>query len=66
MSYHAAPMESEQASRDELLAVIAQQQATIATLEARVHELERRLAPGGPRGVPGLKRFCCVGLGMVG
>jgi transposase len=62
MSYDAAPMDSEQVSRDELLAVIAQQQtviaelqATIGTLEARVHELERRLAPGGARGMPGLK-----------
>jgi len=55
-------MDNEHASRDELLAVIAQQQATItqlqatvATLEARVHELERRLGTGGGRGMPGLK-----------
>jgi hypothetical protein len=50
-------MDMEQASRDELRALVAQQQtllaeqqATIATLEARVHELERRLAPGGRAG----------------
>jgi transposase len=55
-------MNGEHASREELLAVIAQQQATIAqlqatvaTLEARVHELERRLGAGGGRGMPGLK-----------
>lgn len=55
MSYHAGPMNHEQATREELLAVIAAQQATIATLEARVRELERRLSPGGSRGMPGLK-----------
>jgi len=48
-------MDSEQPSRDELLAVIAQQRATIAALEARVHELERRLSSSGGRGMPGLK-----------
>jgi transposase len=48
-------MDSEQPSRDELLAVIAQQRATIATLEARVHELERRLSSSRGRGMPGLK-----------
>ena len=55
-------MDHEQASRAELLALIArqqtliaQQQATIATLEARVRELERRLSSGGGRGMPGLK-----------
>src|SRR5688572_24212516 len=62
MSYDAAPMDSEQASRDELLAVmaaqqttIAQQQATIVQLEARVRDLERRLSSGGGQGMPGLK-----------
>ena len=55
MSYHAALMDSEQPRREELLAVIAQQRATIAALEARVHELERRLSAGGGRGMPGLK-----------
>jgi transposase len=55
MSYHAAPMDNTQASRDELLALIAQQQATIAALEARVRDLERRLTAGGGRGMPGLK-----------
>jgi hypothetical protein len=55
-------MDVQTASRAELLAVmaaqqatIAQQQATIATLEARVHELERRLSSSGERGMPGLK-----------
>ena len=62
LSYHAAPMKLEQASREELLALVAeqqtllaQQQATIATLEARLRELERRLTPGGAHGMPGLK-----------
>jgi len=48
-------MDNTQASRDELLALIAQQQATIAALEARVRDLERRLTAGGGRGMPGLK-----------
>jgi transposase len=48
-------MNLETASREELLAVIASQAATIATLEARVRELEERLGGGTPRGMPGLK-----------
>lgn len=50
------------ASREELLTIIAQQQQLIATLretvvrlEARVRELEQRLGPGAPHGMPGLK-----------
>ncbi|MGH3801803.1 MAG: IS66 family transposase zinc-finger binding domain-containing protein, partial [Pseudonocardiaceae bacterium] len=43
------------ATRDELLAVIAEQQATIATLQARIAELERRLGSSGGKGVPGIK-----------
>jgi transposase len=52
----------EEASRGELLVLIAQQQQligalreTVARLEARVQELEQRLGPGGPHGMPGLK-----------
>jgi hypothetical protein len=63
-------MNMESASREELLARIAQQhaviaeqqalstqlQATITTLEARIAELEARLAKGGPpKGMPGHK-----------
>src|SRR5829696_7535222 len=48
-------MELETATRDALLALIAEQQATIAALEARVRELEARLGSGGARGMPGLK-----------
>ncbi len=48
-------MNLETASREELLAVIASQAATIAALEARVRELEGRLGGGTPRGMPGLK-----------
>lgn len=52
----------EEASREELLALIRQQQQvigalreTVARLEGRVQELEQRLGPGGPHGMPGLK-----------
>jgi transposase len=55
-------MNLDTASREQLLqliaeqqATIAQQQATIQALEARVRDLEARLAKGGPRGMPGLK-----------
>jgi hypothetical protein len=41
-------MELEQASREELLAIIAQ-------LQARIEELERRLGRSGGKGMPGLK-----------
>ncbi len=43
------------ASREELLAVIAAQQATIATLQARIADLERRLGSSGGQSVPGIK-----------
>ena len=49
------PIDLAQASRETLLAVIAEQAATIATLERRVHELERRLGSSGGKGVPGIK-----------
>ena len=55
-------MEPTTASREELLALIAalqvtvaEQHATIAALQARVRELETRLGGSTPRGVPGLK-----------
>jgi transposase len=44
-----------QASHAELLAVIAQQQGVIATLEARIAQLEQRLGSSGGKGVPGTK-----------
>ena len=44
-----------QASREELLAVIAHQQGVIATLEARITQLEQRLGASGGKGVPGTK-----------
>jgi hypothetical protein len=43
------------ASREDLLALIAQLQAQVAQLTARVRELEARPAKGKPRGMPGLK-----------
>lgn len=43
------------ATRAELLALIAAQQQTIATLEQRVADLERRLGSSGGKGVPGTK-----------
>ena len=56
-------MHLETATREELLALIVQQQATITqlqatitALEARVQELEARLVKGGPpKGMPGHK-----------
>jgi hypothetical protein len=48
--------------RDQLLALVraqaaslAEQEATLKRLEARIQELERRQEKGGPRGMPGLK-----------
>ena len=48
--------------RDQLLALVraqaaslVEQQATLKRLEARIAELERRQEKGGPRGMPGLK-----------
>jgi transposase len=43
------------ASRAELRALIAAQQQVIATLEARVRQLEQRLGASGGTGVPGTK-----------
>ena len=43
------------ASREALLAVIAAQQQTIATLEGRIRDLERRLGSSGGQGMPGTK-----------
>ena len=55
-------MNLDTASREELLALIASQAATIerqtaliAALEARVRELEGQQRGGAPRGMPGLK-----------
>lgn len=45
----------EQASREELLAVIAAQQQTITVLQARVSVLEARLGAAGSAGMPGTK-----------
>ena len=43
------------ASRDELIALIVQQQAVIGRLERRIAQLEDKAKPGGPSGMPGLK-----------
>lgn len=43
------------ASRADLLALLSAQQATIATLQQRVADLERRLGSSGGQGVPGTK-----------
>jgi hypothetical protein len=43
------------ATREELLAVIGAQQQVIATLQARVTQLEQRLGSSGGKGVPGTK-----------
>ena len=55
-------MELEQATREELLELIRQQQKTIAQLEAviakleaRIAELEKQLGRSGGKGMPGLK-----------
>lgn len=44
-----------EATRDDLLAIIAAQQAVIVTLEGRVAQLEQRLGSSGGTGVPGTK-----------
>ena len=49
------PLDLATASRELLLRVIAEQAATIATLEQRLHEVERRLGSSGGKGVPGIK-----------
>jgi transposase len=49
------PVDLASASREELLAVIATQTQAIATLQARIAELERRLGSSGGKGVPGTK-----------
>ena len=43
------------ASREALLAIIAQQQAVIGQLQRRIESLEGKAKPGGPKGMPGLK-----------
>ncbi len=43
------------ASREVLLAAIAQQQAVIAQLQRRIEILEGKVKPGGPRGMPDIK-----------
>jgi len=43
------------ASREELLALIAQLQALVAEQRAQIARLEARLAKGRPRGMPGVK-----------
>ena len=48
-------MDISNATREELLAIIAEQQKMIGQLQARVQELESRLGKGGPKGMPGLK-----------
>ena len=49
-------MDLETATREDLLVLVAQLQATITALTARVQELEARLAKGGPpTGMPGHK-----------
>ncbi len=55
-------MERENASREDLLALVAtlratvaEQQATIATLQEQVRSLQAQLAGSGGRGMPGLK-----------
>ena len=43
------------ASRDELIALIVQQQTVIGCLERRIAQLEDKAKSGGPSGMPGLK-----------
>ena len=43
------------APREALLAIIAQQQNTIAQLQRRIEALEGKAKPGGPKGMPGIK-----------
>ena len=49
------PADLDAASRDELIALIVQQQAVIGRLERRIAQLEDKAKPGGPSGMPGLK-----------
>ena len=50
-----ARIDLDAASRDELIALIVQQQAVIGRLERRIAQLEDNAKPGGPSGMPGLK-----------
>ena len=50
-----ARIDLDAASRDELIALIVQQQAVIGRLERRIAQLEDEAKPGGPSGMPGLK-----------
>jgi transposase len=51
----AEPLDLEQASRTDLIALIAVLRATVQQLEQRVQTLEAKLSAGGGRGVPGTK-----------
>lgn len=48
-------MDLETATREHLLRIIAEQQAVIEQLQARIVDLETRLGRSGGRGMPGLK-----------
>ena len=50
-----ARIDLDAASRDELIALIVQQQTVIGRLERRIAQLEDNAKPGGPSGMPGLK-----------
>ena len=50
-----ARIDLDAASRDELIALIVQQQTVIGRLERRIAQLEDKAKPGGPSGMPGLK-----------
>ena len=50
-----ARIDLDAANRDELIALIVQQQAVIGRLERRIAQLEDNAKPGGPSGMPGLK-----------
>lgn len=53
MGYASGTMDVTRASREELIALVAQLQATVQRLEERIRELEG--GGGRPKGMPGLK-----------